>query len=110
MELYYCNLISGKICDAPHNDFCECVKNSLKESKDKKINETLLFLKKNNILYQSSKIPNIIQIIVSEKKVFMSLKKYRGFFKIRFENSNTWCNYSPNKFLEHFCQKADVLT
>ena len=62
-------------CLYPNKDYCECVKKSLKQSKknsrDRNVNGTQTFLKKNNIKYID------FEIILSSKKDPLSFFPFR---------------------------------
>ena len=53
-------------CRYWYKDFCECVKDSMKiakkKSRDRNVNGTLNFLKKNNIDFIEGKVPNVVII------------------------------------------------
>lgn len=87
-------------------DFCECVKESMKEkkkrSRDTNVNSTLQLLNKNNIEYIESETPNMVIVNPDSDKAFLSLKKRGGLLKLRFKGNNKWYTFSPRKFIERF--------
>lgn len=95
-------------CRYWYKDFCECSKNYLervkKKSNDRNINDTLNFLRKNNIEFIKSKVPNIVIINPKTDKVFLSLKKEKNLFKCRFKGNKKWYSFSKQKFIDNFSQ------
>jgi len=93
-------------CRYWYKDFCECVKDSMKiakkKSRDKNINGTLNFLKKNNIDFIESKVPNIVIINPKTDNVSLSLKKENNLFKCRFNGHKKWYTFSKQKFIDKF--------
>jgi hypothetical protein len=95
-------------CREWHKDYCECVKSSMKErkkrSRDRNVNGTLIFLKKNKINFTQSKVPNVLIINPNTDNVSLSLKKENGLLKCRYSGSNKWYTFSRQKFIDKFCK------
>lgn len=96
-------------CKYWRSDFCECVKASMraakKKSRDRNVNGTLNFLKKNKIQFIESKTQNIVIINPQTDNVFLSLKKENNLFKCRFNGSGKWYTFSRGKFIDRFSNK-----
>jgi len=93
-------------CYRWYKDYCECVKAKMKEekkkSRDKNVNGTLNFLKKNKIDFIESKTPNVVIINPETDNVFLSLKIKDHFLKCRYKGSKKWYLFRKAKFLEKF--------
>ena len=78
---------SGPKC---HSDFCECVSSYMREarkkSRDRKVNGSLTFFKKNKIPYETTKTENIVITDYWGEKYYVSLKS----FSFKKEGTNTW--------------------
>jgi hypothetical protein len=81
-------------CTNCHKDYCDC----RKIKKEKKIEEVKQFLLDNEITYELSNIPNVILV----KNYYISLKKYRGCFKIKEKGYTTWKSIKPKTLLDLF--------
>jgi hypothetical protein len=78
---------SGPNC---HRDFCECVGGAMREAKkksrDRKVNGSLTFFKKNKIPYEKTKTENVVTTDYWGEKYYVSLKS----FSFKKEGTNTW--------------------
>lgn len=97
-------------CLYPDKDYCECVKKSLKQSKknsrDRNVNGTLTFLKKNNVLFEEGKITNTVIVNPETDNIFLSLKKVDNMLKCRYVGSSKWYTFSKKVFLAKFSKKT----
>lgn len=89
-------------CRNCHQDFCECLKAHMKEKRDKNVERTLAFLKKNNIEYIESKTSNVVNVNPDSDNILLSLKRKNNLFKVRFSGRNKWYTFSGQKFLDTF--------
>lgn len=93
-------------CDRWYKDYCTCVKEEIKESRkksrDRNVNATLKFLKKNQIEFVESKINNVVVVNPETDHTYVSLKKIGSLIQCRFKGSNKWYTYSKPKFVEKF--------
>jgi hypothetical protein len=98
-------------CPRWQDDYCYCVKNALREiksnSRDRNVNATLNFLKKNKINFVESKTENVVIINPDSDYVFLSLKKDGGLLKCRFKGKNKWYTYTKDSFLNRFKQNKN---
>jgi hypothetical protein len=78
------------------------MKEQKKKPRNRNFNGTLSFLKKNNIQYIESKMPNIVIVNPTTDNVFLSLKKEDNLLKCRFKGNNKWYTYSKQRFIEKF--------
>ena len=88
-------------------DFCECIKENKKKSRDENVNGSLTFLEKNNIEYIDSQTANIVIINNQSDKAFLSLKRQQGLFKCRFEGSSKWYTFSKKALIDKFSNKMN---
>ena len=95
-------------CLHPDKDYCECVKKSFKQSKknsrDRNVNGTLTFLKKNNIFFKEGKIANTVIVNPETDNIFLSLKKVDNMLKLRYVGSSKWYTFSKKVFLAKYKQ------
>ncbi len=93
-------------CTHPDKDYCECLKKSLKQSKkksrDRNVNGTLTFLKKNKIFFKEGKITNTVIVNPETDNIFLSLKKVDNMLKCRYVGSSKWYTFSKKHFLAKF--------
>lgn len=97
-------LCTGRNC---HKDFCDCVvegmKLSRKRSRDRNVNGTLTFLKKNKITFIDSKIQNVVVVNPKTDNILLSLKKDQGkYLKVKYSGSPKWYKFSKPLFIEKF--------
>lgn len=74
----------------------------MKEQRDKNVERTLAFLKKNNIKYIESKTPNVVNVNPDSDNILLSLKRKNNLLKVRFLGRNKWYTFSNQKFLDMF--------
>ena len=93
-------------CTNHNKDYCECVKKSFKESKkksrDRNVNGTLTFLKKNNIFFEEGKTMNTVIVNPKTDNLLVSLKKVDNMLKCRYIGNSKWYTFSKKVFVSKF--------
>jgi hypothetical protein len=98
---------TGKQCDF-YKDFCSCgsLSSALAEYREKQrirnVNGTINFLKKNKIVFNETKLPNVVEIPKKDVSIILSLKKDKKTkcFKYRMKGCKDWNLLDKDSFLK----------
>ena len=89
----------AEYCSNHDRDFCDCYKESLREDKRVKIDGVIKLIDSKGIEWNCSNVPNVIELQLNNKTIFMSLKSKMNMLKYRYKGSNVWYESYKNNLI-----------